>query len=123
VNKKGEIVGMSFLNLKGTSTADRYEADFGIGVIESYRGRGVGSELTKGTVQLAERLGIRTIRLAVLTINLNAIRLYEKHGFRRLEEVKGGDCWHGALYDCIRMSLNISQSHLGRNQQAAAQSD
>jgi len=109
LNEKGSIVGVSFLNLRRRLGDNGYEAEFGIGVSELYRGSGVGSELTRSAIKFAGIVGIRRICLTVLSSNASAIRLYKKYGFEQLEEMKKGDRWRGRTYDCIRMSLDLSR--------------
>lgn len=57
----------------------------GIGVIQKYRGLGIGSALLKKAIEEAKFKGLERIELTVREKNLNAINLYKKFGF----EVEG----------------------------------
>jgi GNAT superfamily N-acetyltransferase len=60
-----------------------------IGVVESERGRRVGSMLMSQLVELARRAGVRAISLTTGLFNETALRLYEAHGFT--EVLRHGD--------------------------------
>jgi GNAT superfamily N-acetyltransferase len=50
-------------------------------VTPSGRGRGVGDHLLHAVEQWAQRVGAKTLRLAVAEGNRNALALYERNGF------------------------------------------
>ena len=56
-------------------------------VVPSARGRGVGRAILDRLLDEARALGYRRIRLETGNRQLEAMRLYERAGFRR------GDCW------------------------------
>ena len=77
----------------------------GIGVVEGYRGRGLGSRLLEVTLGRARRIGLTRIELGVREHNTPAIALYEKFGFVR-EGVKRNAVRVGAEYEnVIAMAL------------------
>lgn len=53
----------------------------GIGLLQAYRGQGIGTRLLDPTFQAAKAIGLTRIELKVRASNLTAIRLYEKSGF------------------------------------------
>lgn len=53
----------------------------GMGLLPSHRGMGLGGWLLESTLQLAEQRGFDRLELTVHEDNLNAIKLYERHGF------------------------------------------
>jgi RimJ/RimL family protein N-acetyltransferase len=56
---------------------------YGMFINPDYQGKGIGSELMKLTLQKASEMeGLRQINLGVMSTNLNAIKLYEKMGFK-----------------------------------------
>jgi len=55
--------------------------EIGLGVARRHRGRGVGSALLVGCIEQARGLGWRALSLSVEDGNVNARRLYERHGF------------------------------------------
>lgn len=58
-----------------------------IGVIPSWRGRGLGKELLRRCLSGYRDNGCRSVSLEVTTHNFAAIRLYESVGFRVIETV------------------------------------
>lgn len=65
------------------------------------RGKGVGSALLAGVERAARRRGCRELRLEVRTDNADAIRLYERLGYRRFARIDGyyedgADAWRYA---------------------------
>jgi len=77
----GAIHGHAFLL---DNQAD--EPIFGIGVDESYQGRGHGRELMRRVLSEADGQGISTTILTVVKHNHRAIRLYETMGYIRTGE-------------------------------------
>ena len=51
----------------------------------SHRNRGIGSQILKALLHRAETLG-KPVRLRVLRVNASARRLYERHGFKVIDE-------------------------------------
>ncbi|MEI6525374.1 MAG: N-acetyltransferase [Planctomycetota bacterium] len=58
-----------------------------IGVVEAWRGRGVGKELIRRALRGFYLTGCRMVTLEVTTHNFRAIELYESVGFRAIETV------------------------------------
>jgi len=54
-----------------------------IAVVEEYRRRGIGSRLLKDFIEYAKSKGVYDIYLEVSTKRVDAIRFYEKHGFKK----------------------------------------
>ncbi|HEX2728942.1 MAG TPA: GNAT family N-acetyltransferase [Rubrobacteraceae bacterium] len=63
--------------------------EIAIAVVPEYRGRGVGGAVLRALRDIANTQGFRTLSLSVRTGNPAAVRLYERHGFRKLSEVEG----------------------------------
>jgi GNAT superfamily N-acetyltransferase len=53
-------------------------------VTQSLRGRGLGSQLLARCEEIAREAGARWLRVTVFTENTDAVRVYEKSGFRSL---------------------------------------
>ena len=53
----------------------------GMGILEGYRGRGIGKALMRATLDTAKAAGLTRIELTVREHNVQALRLYEKMGF------------------------------------------
>lgn len=84
--QNGCIVGWSFLwNL------DTDEPLFGLAVADALHGQGIGTVLLTRVMQAANEMGLPTVYLTVVTDNVVAWRLYEKHGFVKYDEFIGED--------------------------------
>lgn len=59
-----------------------------ISVSEKFRGKGIGSKLLEALPMLAEKANRATIGLSVDQQNPQAKKLYERHGFKVVEEMK-----------------------------------
>jgi len=62
---------------------------YSIAVSERARGQGLGAVLLAAVEKAARRRGSRRMRLEVSQQNPAAIRLYERHGYRRIGERRG----------------------------------
>ena len=60
-------------------------------VLESLRGKGIGSFLVKIAENEARKRGFKEITLGVETLNSKAIQLYEKLGYREFMKEKGDE--------------------------------
>ncbi len=60
-----------------------------IAVDPAYRGRGLGKLLLRTGIEYLRSLGARCVELEVRVSNRAAIQLYEQHGFRIKERLRG----------------------------------
>lgn len=79
--KDEQIVGFS-LNGFGMWDGKLTAYDAGTGVIPGHRRQGISEEMFRVMLPEFERDGVEQILLEVITTNTNAIKLYEKLGFR-----------------------------------------
>jgi RimJ/RimL family protein N-acetyltransferase len=75
--RHGCVIGHCSLIPGGTST----EGEYLIFVLDRYRNRGLGTELTRLALKKARELGLETVWLTVEALNFRAIKLYKKMGF------------------------------------------
>lgn len=75
----------------------------GMGLLEGWRGRGIGTRLLAATLAQAEAAGFGRIELKVRASNLAAIRLYEAAGFAREGVLRRAWLLDGAADDLIAM--------------------
>lgn len=101
VSDQNNIVGFAFLKVKRRLPNEHFSAEFGIVVDEFHRGKGLGSMLMKNLLKLAQQENVREIFLTVLSDNVKAIQLYEKHGFKKVG--KTIDQWKGKTFQSIIM--------------------
>ena len=59
----------------------------GFGVVPEFRGRGLAQRYLAETLAIARAAGAASIELEVLVHNAPAVRLYERAGFERIDEV------------------------------------
>ncbi|MBI5179450.1 MAG: GNAT family N-acetyltransferase [Nitrospinae bacterium] len=95
----GEVVGFSLL-----IPATRGEAEFRVALHPHWTGRGLGEEVTRGTLKIGfEERGLCRIQLIVRKSNAPAFRLYQRVGF-----VVTGECIRdvqGKNIDFIQMEI------------------
>lgn len=76
----GEVVGWCDISpLDRTIYA--HVGEFGIGIIDGHREKGLGKRLMKATLDAAKKMGLTRIQLTVRENNIRAIKLYEHFGF------------------------------------------
>ena len=81
--RDGEPVGLGNLGLRGE---DAWIG--GIGVVSSARRSGVGEALMRGLHEQARERGVRRVWLEVIVENTGALALYEKLGYRHVQDVE-----------------------------------
>lgn len=102
-----EIIGI--LNVDGTPKKRlKHCVDFGISVLRSHWGLGVGSTLMNSMIEWAKSTGvIRKINLHVLAENKRAISFYKKIGFEEEGFIKRDTFVNGEFKDSYVMGLLI----------------
>ena len=97
----GEIVGWCDVR-RETIDSYAHTGMLGMGVVATWRGRGLGERLIRTTLVAARAAGFERIELSVYATNTRARALYEKVGFvlegTRVRGRKDGD-----VYDDIHM--------------------
>ncbi len=61
--------------------------EYSIFVHQNYQNRGVGTEMTRTMKACAQTLGFRRIWLTVNQLNIRAIKVFKKAGFKFLESM------------------------------------
>lgn len=77
-----KIIGYSFLRLFGFKIPS-----FGCYIHNEYQNKGYGTLLTRWTIDKARELGYRKIILKVYKENKNAFHVYQKTGFKIVDEL------------------------------------
>ena len=80
----------------------------GLGVIKSFRGKGIGKELLNSCLNLAKSTDIEKIELEVFSDNNIAIKLYESVGFRQEGLKIKARKFNGHYQNIITMALFIN---------------
>lgn len=82
----GRGVGAAWTRImKDYGHVDDETPSFAIALYREYRGRGIGTQLMRGMLELLRENGFRQASLAVQKANY-AVRMYEKVGFQTVDE-------------------------------------
>lgn len=88
----------------------RHTGVLGVGVIEPFRGRGIGAALMAATLAAARRRDVTRIELHVREKNLRAIALYEKFGFVREGLMRRDVYVDGAYENSVMMAVLLDEA-------------
>ena len=75
------IVGLAGLCAIGAMEKISHRAELGVSIEKDFWNLGIGSALTKASIECATKSGVRQLELEVVVDNENAIALYKKIGF------------------------------------------
>lgn len=89
----------------GWAEAVKHCGPLGMGVLATYRGRGIGSQLIAATLAHARQNGITRVELEVRADNVNALKLYERAGFVHEGRKRNGMRFNGEYFDSLAMAL------------------
>lgn len=77
----GIVVGTAGIDCVARKEKTRHRAEFGISVVKTYWGLGIGRALTEACVECAKQAGYAQLELEVVADNKNALALYKGAGF------------------------------------------
>ena len=77
----GDVVGWCDVLRNTQRTVYSHCGTLGIGLLQQFRGRGIGRQLMQTTIDAAWQCGMTRIELTVREHNANAIALYKSLGF------------------------------------------
>ena len=100
----GEVVGWCDIT-RHDRPIHAHRGALGMGIVPSYRGRGLGLKLINATVAQARKDGFVRIELFVHADNARAIALYDKVGFVREGVQSDAICIDGQYGDTIMMAI------------------
>jgi len=103
-----EIVGTAAIKLG--PHRQNHVGNFGISIIDGYRGIGLGTHIMKEIIKLAKKElkpKPKIIKLTVFPRNKSALALYKKLGFRRVAKIPKQFQYKGKLEDEIVMLLYL----------------
>ena len=72
------------------SDADRERAEYAILVADPWQGKGLGWELTRYCLEVAQRTGLREVYAETTVDNHRMLTLFEEHGFELTYEYTAG---------------------------------
>lgn len=102
------LVGNASLTCVLDKAKSRHRATFGLAILKSHWGNGLGKKLVSELIVFAKNAGYEFLELEVASNNLTAVSLYEKLGFAvygrrpRSLKLKNGD-----YYDELLMVLDL----------------
>jgi RimJ/RimL family protein N-acetyltransferase len=105
---EGRVVGWCDVTRKPRE-AMRHSGTLGMGVAATHRGRGVGAELLRTTLEAALARGLSRIELVVRIDNEPAIALYQRFGFEVEGRQRDALRVDGVPYDTLLMALLADQ--------------
>ncbi len=77
----GRIVGSAGVDALSQKCKLQHRAEFGISILRSFWGLGIGRALTECSIEMARKAGYEQLELEVVSDNSRAIALYESEGF------------------------------------------
>ncbi len=100
----GHIVGMVTVDTFPNRPRRQHAGAIGISVHEDWQGKGLGKELMRAIVDLADKwLNLTRLELEVYADNQAAIRLYERFGFEVEGKLRNHAFRDGQFVDSIVM--------------------
>ena len=103
----GELIGMTALVRNELAKTRHAGSIFGVYTRPDWRGTGVADALLEACVAYAGMLGLRLVRLGVVTSNASAIRLYVRCGFQVYGVEPESLHVNGIYYDELLMARRI----------------
>lgn len=103
----GELIGMTSL-VRNDLPKTRHAANiYGVYTHPAWRGAGVADALLDACAEFARALGLRLLKLGVVTTNTGAIRLYGRRGFTVYGVEPEAIATGGVYYDELLMVRRI----------------
>ena len=100
------VVGWSDI-LPHWAHAVRHRGTLGMGIVSSYRGRGIGKQLLAACLEKAKAKGITRVELEVRSDNFAAIGLYKKLGFVHEATLQRAMKIDATYYEALQMARMI----------------
>jgi len=107
----GRVVGAAWTRImKDYGHVDDETPSFAIALYREYRGRGIGTQLMRGMLELLRENGFRQASLAVQKANY-AVRMYEKVGFQTVDENEEEFIMICRLEDAFASAKDLTGGH------------
>jgi ribosomal protein S18 acetylase RimI-like enzyme len=104
---QGQLLGMTALQRGDLPKLRHWAHIFGVYVRPEWRGLGIADALLEACAAYAGTLGLRLLKLGVVTTNASAIRLYQRCGFRVYGVEPEAIQHQGVYYDELLMARRI----------------
>jgi phosphinothricin acetyltransferase len=102
---KEEVIGWASLSSWSDRCAYSDTAEISVYVLDGFRERGVGKELTKGVLQAGEEAELHTVLARIERGNAASIHIFEKFGFEHVGVMREVGFKFGRLLDVSIMQL------------------
>ncbi len=102
--ENGIVVGWADITPAGNPRL-AHRGFLGMGLIEEFRGKGLGNQLLSRALKHAKDIGLEKVELSVYTDNVAAIKLYKKLGFTEIGIIKHYRKLNERCFDCLEMEL------------------
>lgn len=107
----GRVVGGAWTRImKDYGHVDDETPSFAIALYREYRGRGIGTQLMRGMLELLRENGFRQASLAVQKANY-AVHMYEKVGFQTVDENEEEFIMICRLEDAFASAKDLTGGH------------
>lgn len=104
----GALVGSASVTRIRNRRKVLHRAEFGISILQTYNGLGIGNALTEQCILCAKQAGFLQLELEVVAENERAIHLYQKHGFVEYgRNPLGSRCRDGHWQELVLMRLEL----------------
>jgi ribosomal protein S18 acetylase RimI-like enzyme len=103
----GALLGMTVLQRGELPKLRHWGHIFGVYVRPEWRGAGIADALIEACASFASTLGLRLLKLGVVTTNTSAIRLYQRCGFRVYGVEPEAIGYNGVYYDELLMARRV----------------
>lgn len=101
------VVGLVFVSRSRRSRSRHRARLWGMWVAREARGRGVGAALVGEAVRWCRGQGVEMVDLWVVTDHEQAVRVYERAGFRICGTARDGMRWQGVPQDEHQMTIHL----------------
>lgn len=99
------VIGWCDVTPKADRPATRHTGVLGMGILQAWRGRGIGERLIRQAIEASRAFGLSRVELEVRDDNALAMALYRKVGFGVEGRRRRALLIDGVYYDLIGMAL------------------
>ena len=112
----GKIAGTAGIEPKGSCFKLRHRAEFGVAILKSYWGLGIGKALTAACIECAKKAGYTQLELDVVADNASAAALYKSFGFEEFgRNPRGFNSRISGYTELVYMRLGCEPGHIGQD--------
>jgi RimJ/RimL family protein N-acetyltransferase len=115
----GEVAGLVFVSRSRRPRSQHRARLWGMWVAPQARSRGMGVALITQAVAWCRDQGVEMVDLWVVTDHRQAVRVYERAGFRICGTARDGMRWQGVPQDEHQMTIHLSPGGPGTTEQTA----